>query len=128
MALDDRLDLGARPALRLESPGDIARDRLPREKRELLEHHAAVGTRSAHILSVDADRARIRRDEAAHDVQERALAAAARPDDGDELAFGGGEAFDVEDGERLAVLVVGLAQARDFKGGRHGASTSVLMA
>ena len=36
-------------ALHLEAPGDVAGDALPREERELLEHHAAIGTRAAHF-------------------------------------------------------------------------------
>ena len=98
-----------RTALRLETPGDVAGHALPGKQRELLEHHAAVGAGAAHFLAVDADRAGVGRDEAAHDVQEGALAAAARADDGDELALAGGELIDLDDGEGFAVLGVALA-------------------
>src|SRR5205807_1926560 len=56
----------------------------------------------------------------------RALAAAARADDGDELALRRGEALDVQDGERLAVLVIGLLQTGHFQGdGAHGDTFSI---
>src|SRR5215471_5006968 len=108
---DRGLDSLARRALRFQAPGDVARNGLPREESELLEHHAAVGSGTAHCAPVDADRALIRGDEAAHDAQEGALPAAARPDDGDELAFARREALDIEHRERDPVLRVGLADA-----------------
>ena len=52
--------------------GNVAGDRLPREERELLEHHAAVGAGAVHFLAIDLDAARLGRDESAHDVQEGA--------------------------------------------------------
>src|SRR5919201_2526130 len=115
LALHYRLDLGAGHALRLEPPGDVAGHGLPREERELLEHHAAVGSRAAHVAPVDADRAAVGGNEAAHDVEERALAAADRADDGDELALARREVCDVEDLERASVLGVGLLQPVDFE-------------
>jgi len=56
-------------------------------------------------------------------VQEGALAAAARPDDGDELALARREALDVEDLQHLAALRVGLSQAGDFQRDRAHAHT-----
>src|SRR6185503_21047009 len=84
---------------------------LPWEQRELLEHHAAVGSGAVDRVAIHADRARLGGDEAAHDVQERALAAAARADDGDELALARDEAADVEHRHLAAVLAVDLADA-----------------
>src|SRR5258708_3158130 len=123
---DHIVDVRARGALRLESPGDVAGDRLPRKERELLEHHAAVGAWFFDFLPIDADRAGIGADEAAHHVQEGALAAAARADDGDELALAHGEALDVEDFETLAVLGIGLLQPFDFEGDHCRASSTTL--
>src|SRR6478735_4638728 len=101
--------------LRLEAPGDVAGHALPRKERELLEHHAAVGPRAAHFLAVDADAAGLGGDEAADDVQERALAAAARPDHGDELALAHRELRDLDDGKGLAAALVALGDARGFQ-------------
>src|SRR5688572_12899928 len=102
-------------ALGFQPPGDIPRHRLPREQRELLEHHAAVGAGAVHRVAVDLDRT-LGRDEAAHDVQEGALAAAARADDGNELAFARAEALDVEHRHLPPVLPVDLADARGLEG------------
>ena len=98
-------------ALHLQAPGDIAGDGLPRKERELLEHHAAIGAGTMHFPAVQLDAPRLGGDEAAHDVQQRALAAAARADDGDEFALARREALDVEDLERPAVLGIALANA-----------------
>ena len=48
-------------------------------------------------------------------MQQRALAAAARADDRDELAVAHCEALEVEDGKRAAVLGVALADAKRFE-------------
>src|SRR5438046_7794005 len=109
---DGGVDLRARYALGLEAPGDVAGHRAPGEKRELLEHHAAVRAGAADFLAVHPDAAAaLGLDEAADDVQEGALAAAARPDDGDELALAHAEPLDVEDRQRLAVLRIALPDA-----------------
>src|SRR6185503_1441198 len=83
-------------ALGFQTPCHVSGHGLPREQRELLEHHAAVGPRAVYAAAVDLDRAGFGLDEAAHDVQERALAAAARADDGDELAVAHDEALHIE--------------------------------
>src|SRR5262249_30596898 len=64
-----------------------------------------------HGVAVDADRALVGGNEAAEDVKKGALAAAARPDDGDELAFARDEPLDLDDLQRHPVLGVGLADA-----------------
>ena len=81
-----RLALGARASLHLQRPAHVTRHRAPGEEGEVLEHHAAVGTGTVHLAAVEAHRPAIARHEAAQDVEEGALAAAARADDGDELA------------------------------------------
>jgi glycine/D-amino acid oxidase-like deaminating enzyme len=100
--------------LRLQAPGHVAGDGLPGEKRELLEHHAAIGAGTVDARALHADLARVGGDEAAHDVEQRALAAAARADDGDKLALAHGEALDVEHSQAAPVLAVGLADAGCF--------------
>src|SRR5256712_3630932 len=98
---DGGVDLRARRALGLEAPGDVAGYGAPGKKRELLEHHAAVRAGAADLLAVHPDAAAaLGLDEAADDVQESALAAAARADDGDELALAHPEALDAEDRHR----------------------------
>src|SRR5467141_2927418 len=118
VAVDRRVDPRARPALGLEAPGDVAGHGAPGEKRELLEHHAAVRAGAADLLAVHPDAAAaLGLDEAAEDVQEGALAAAARADDGDELALAHAEALDVEDRQRLAVLRIDLPDAGSLQRG-----------
>src|SRR6266850_1409857 len=112
VALDSGVDLRARRALGLEAPADVAGHGAPGEKRELLEHHAAVRAGAVDLLAVHPDAAAaLGLDEAAKDVQEGALAAAARADDGDELALAHAEPLDGEDFERTAVLAVDLGDA-----------------
>src|SRR5437762_6170704 len=109
---DGGVDLRARRALGLEAPGDVAGHGAPGEKRELLEHHAAVRAGAADLLAVHpAAAAALGLDEAADHVQVGALAAAARADDGDELALAHAEPLDVEDFERPAVLRIDLPDA-----------------
>src|SRR4051794_21767430 len=95
-------------ALSFQPPCHVAGHRLPWEQRELLEHHAAVGPRPVHLPAVDLDRTGLGLDEAAHDVKQRALAAAARADDGDELAVAHDEALHVEHRQAAAVLAEAL--------------------
>src|SRR6266480_2484919 len=121
---DGGVDLRAWRALGLEAPGDVASHGAPGEKRELLEHHAAVRAGAADFLAVHPDAAAaLGLDEAADDVQEGALAAAARPDDGDELALAHAEPLDVEDRQRLAVLAVDLGDAAGLQCNHWSRST-----
>ena len=77
--------------------GDFAADdgvgehRAPRQQAVVLEHKAAVGAGLAHGAAVEQHFAGRRVFEAGDDAQERGLAAAARPDHGNEFA-----ALDVE--------------------------------
>src|SRR5262249_39037471 len=52
-----------------------------------LKHHGAVGARTGDGPAVDAQRTRVRRKQPEQHVEERALAAAGRSDDREELAF-----------------------------------------
>ena len=88
---------------------DVLDHRAPRKQRVLLEHEGdLVRQRTAHRLAADLDRARGRRQQAADHVEQRALAAAARPDQAQQFA-----AHDVERGvEQRAHMkrVAGLAE------------------
>ena len=53
----------------------------------MLEHESAVRPRTCDDAAVDEDLARRQADQTVHRVEERGLAAAARADDGDELAL-----------------------------------------
>src|SRR6267143_5052582 len=115
---DGGVDLRTRRASGLEAPGDVAGHGAPGKKRKLLEHHAAVRAGAADLLAVHSDAAAaLGLDVAAEDVQEGALAAAARADDGDELALVHAEALDVEDGQRLAVPGIDLPHAGSLQRG-----------
>src|SRR5207245_1892404 len=78
----------------------VAAHGAPREERELLEDHAAVRPRPDDLAAVDTDLSGVRRDETSQNVEQGTLAAAARADDGDELAIGDGQARKIEDLER----------------------------
>src|SRR5690606_36456658 len=96
------LDLGARQAPHLQAEGDVLRHRHVREERIVLEHHAEVALlRRQHIdaLPVDPDRPVGEREQAREAVERRGLAAARRPEQGDELARPDRQ---VEVGQRLS--------------------------
>src|SRR5262245_2711521 len=57
-------------------------------------------------------------DEAAEDVEQRALAASTRAHDRHELAVGDRQASQVEYREGMSVSRVGLAESHDLQGGR----------
>jgi hypothetical protein len=67
---------------------DVVAHPHPREHAILLEHHAAVRPRPLHDRARDRDAPRGGLQQARDELQQRALAAAGRPDDADELAFG----------------------------------------
>ena len=105
----------------LEPECDVLRDRAPREQIEALEDHRArlVGLRDRAAVETHAA---LRRDvEPVHDAHERGLAAAARADEGDELAGLCLEADRPERLQRRAVATAGkhLRDVVDGKGGGH---------
>jgi hypothetical protein len=75
-----------RNVLHLERPHDVAHDSPPGIERIFLKQHAAIGTWLGDPLTIERHGAAVDRFEPAEHVQERALAAAGRPDDGDEFA------------------------------------------
>src|SRR5262245_31210 len=92
----------ARRSAHLEAVADILRDRQPRKQRILLEDDAAIDTWTGHRLAIDLDDPAVRTDKAAENVEERALAAAGRSDNGDELTF---RNVDVHVGESCHIAV-----------------------
>src|SRR5262249_49738757 len=86
---DQAIRLGAilrkRPAENREGKQNVVADRAPGQENGTLEHHPGVARRSGHGLPPEEDPPRGRRDEAPDQLEQRALAAPARPDDRDEL-------------------------------------------
>ena len=91
--------LGPRQSLHLERPSDVLDGGEPGKQRELLEHHAAIGAGWPDRGAVEAQFAAARRLEAADDVQERALAAAGRAHDGNELVLVDGQRQAIDGGD-----------------------------
>ena len=84
----------------LEPECDVAGDRQPREQRIALEHDAAFRPGAADRRAFEQQLARARRQEAADEVEQGALAAAARADDRDELVAVDREVDPLEGGHR----------------------------
>src|SRR6185312_16708655 len=95
---DALLDLGAGLAADLEADHGVGQDSAPGQQIVGLEDEAAIGAGVGHHTAVEAHRPAARRLEAGDDAQQRGLAAAARPDDGDELA---GADREVDGAQRL---------------------------
>ena len=83
-AVDPRHRLGARlgraPASNVEAQANVVDDRLPRQQRVLLEHVRGASIDAAQRLAEDRHRPARRRDQSGNQVENRRLAAAARPD------------------------------------------------
>src|SRR6185437_14344390 len=115
------LAFGARPALLLQAVKDVLPHRLPRVEREILEDDAAVGPGAGNRTPGDGDAPRLDRQEAAKEIEQRALAAAARPEQRDELLLAHIERDAVERQHRLAARrTIGVAhRAEGDTGVRH---------
>src|SRR5688572_6733877 len=96
---------------KFEAEGDVAKHVGPRQQREVLEHERALGSRPIHNLAVDENLAAVARDQAGDDLEQSGLAAAARAEQGGELAFRKRE-IDVAQG--LHAVVVGLGYVLHF--------------
>ena len=109
-------------AVDLEAEEDVIENGEMGEGTVLLEDHAAVVGGAVDGLAVDEQFAGSGLKEAGDTVQERALAAAGRPEHGDELAFAGGM-FDAEsdpgEGGEIAEAD-GEVAGFDDRGGRAG--------
>src|SRR6185437_49967 len=79
-----------------------------------LEHHPDAAGRPHHLAAVDAHAPARLRDETGDDVEQRALAAAARPDQRDELAFADPERYVLQRDERLVSEPVSLGKLLDL--------------
>jgi hypothetical protein len=91
-AVRARIVFGLRHALEHHAELDVLDDRTPGEQRVLLEDEGDVARqRPCYLLAVDLDRPGRRRQQTADHVEQRALAAAARADQAEQLA-----AHDVE--------------------------------
>ncbi len=89
--LDARLDLRLRPLADAQAERDVLEHRHVLERGVVLEDEADVAAlrrRAGRVDARDLDRARIRRLQAGHDPQQRALAAAARAEQRRERAVG----------------------------------------
>src|SRR3954454_22355848 len=80
-----RLRLAVGALVELHAELDVAQDRPPRQQAELLEDHRPVGARAGDRLASQRDLTARGLDEPVDRQQQRALAAAARADDGHEL-------------------------------------------
>ncbi len=105
-SLRARLALRARHTLEHHPEVDVLENGVPREERVLLEYESnVVRHRSADALAEDFDRTGGGRDEAAEDVEQRRLSAAARSDQAEQLA-----ARDLERGPAQRADVAGLGR------------------
>src|SRR5262249_8039609 len=98
-----RLALGAADTAVLEAKGDVVADGAPGQERVLLEHHRRQ--RRTGTIGLDADLTGALAEQPGHHAQERGLAAAARPDDAEELAGVSLERDPVECQDRASVAL-----------------------
>src|SRR5262245_1206192 len=101
-----------RHALFAQPEGDVVGDRQPWKQGIGLEHHAAVGAGLAHGHAVQCDAAGGRLVEPGDEAQQRRLAAARRPENGDEVVVGNLEADRLERARGLPAAHAG-KDARD---------------
>src|SRR3954468_9002627 len=77
----------AKPGLSLQTEHDVAQHIEPRKQGRLLEHHEAVAPRAFDQLTVSQYPAPVRPGQSGHDVEQRRLAAPARPDQTYDFSF-----------------------------------------
>src|SRR5581483_11160424 len=115
---DDGVALGASHGLLVKAVDDVAAHGEPGKQRIFLEHNAAFGAGPAHASALDQHVA-VGLEEAADDVEQRALAAAGRADDRDEFTR---IELEVGAAERLHAAAagdVGLGDAANLDLRRH---------
>src|SRR5204862_3479693 len=114
-------------SLHLQGPGNVLDGGQPGKQRELLKHHAPVRAGCPDRPSVQADVAGRGRLEAADDVQERALAAAGRSDDGYEFVLIDRERQTINGSDGASLSGERLVEVADLQQGhRRAFSTNVL--
>ena len=113
------LDLGGGQALLLGAVADVLPHREPGKQAVVLEHDTAVRARSGHGGVAQPDTALRGGFEAGEDAQQRALAAAAGSDNGDEFA-GGNVQVDVSHREDAFAVLFAQAVDGDGAGGGGG--------
>ena len=84
---DPALALRLGHMLHRETEADIVLDRQPGKQRVILKHHHHARLRSGHGLAVEGDAAGRQRLETGGEFEQRALAATARTENGDEFAL-----------------------------------------
>jgi hypothetical protein len=98
----ERVQLAAPPTLEARPVLHVLPHRKPGEERVLLEDHAALGTRAADRLAVDAQCARRWSNESGDRIEQRRFAAPGRPEQAHELAVVDVE-LHVVHGDKIAV-------------------------
>jgi len=98
---DAGLALRSVPARELHRIGDVPRGRPPRQQSRLLEHESDSRIWARDRLAVEEDLAAIGKKQTRDDTQDRALPAAVRPDERDDLPGLDGE-VDILDRDRSA--------------------------
>ena len=124
--IGDGLAPATRDALGLEAEFHVRTGRAPWQQRVLLEHHTPIQSWSGDGLSVQQDLTRSGLGEAADQVEQGGLPAAAGADEDKELSFGRRDA-DVVDGHELGLARRGerLAHPAQFQfRRRHFAATT----
>ena len=119
--------LGRRHAQLLQAELDVPLDRPPGKQRELLEDHGGgrLSRVSRPLGRLEVHLALGRREEAAHDVEQRRLAAAGGAEQRDELLRGRGEGHPIERAHRLpAAIDEGLTDTVDDDAHLRGTSAS----
>src|SRR5262245_962347 len=81
----DLATLGLRNPAFAQAECDVLPHGQPRKQRVVLEHHAAIRSRSSHLASVENDAPAGRPVEACDDTEQGGFAAAGGPEDGDEV-------------------------------------------
>src|SRR6185437_1743921 len=121
------LALGARPALLLQAIKDIPANRLPGIEREILEDDTAIRPRRAHRRPRHGDAAGLDRDEAAEEIEQRALATARRPEQRQELLVFDLERDVIERQHRLATRrTIGVAHLAEGDSSTHEAISAAV--
>src|SRR5262245_57726278 len=117
--IDDAIALRARHALLGEPKADVAAHSEPGEQRIALEHDAAIRPRPADGPAPQAQATGGRMQEAADEIEQRALAATARSDDRDEFALLDRKVDRGQRPHRLRAVAIGHGDVADLQASRR---------